>query len=157
MGGKPFRERCLHLTGGLGASGGMKIDYCWGQLHTVNRSKAKGALPRFRFMIRDSDVERHRRSGLDANLVGIKLYPMRIHPHIRMRLVEDLRKEIRPPVHPINPPLRFPSIEWDTTTVTGKNVVRLGIQNLLGHIAVARNRGPILGDKGVDMVPLFPE
>ena len=41
--------------------------------------------------------------------------------------------------------------------MTGKNLVWLGIENLLGHIAVTRNWGPILGDKGVNKIPLFTE
>ena len=147
MGGKPLREGCLHLIGGLGASGGMEVYRCRRELHTVDRSKAKSALARFRFMVRDIDVERHRLSGLDANLVGIKLYPMRIHSHIRVRLVEDLRKEIRPPVHPIRPPFRFRAIKSDATAMTRKDKVRRTIENLLGHIPVARNRGPIFGDE----------
>ena len=146
MGGKTLREGRLHLTGDIGASGGMEIYRCRRKLHTVNRTEAKGALARFRFVIGDSEVERYRRSGLDANLVGIKLHPVWVHPHIGVRLVEDLCEDIRPPVHPVNPPLCFRPIKWNATAMTGKNLVRRTIENLLRHIAVTRNRGPILRD-----------
>ena len=41
--------------------------------------------------------------------------------------------------------------------MTGKKIIWFGIENLLGHIAVTRNWGPILRDKGVNKVPLFAE
>ena len=157
MGGKTLRESCLHLTGGVGVSVYLEVYRPRSKLHTVNRTEAKGARPHFRFVIGDIEVERYRFSGPDANLVGIELHPMRIHAHVGVWLIEDLRKEIRPPVHPTNPPLCFCSIKRDATTMTGKKIVWFGIKDLLGHIAVTRNRGPILGDKRVNKVPLFPK